>query len=201
LLLYRLFFRLQLLAKNGTATFEDEDDEEEELAWDNEEEQQTENEASTNKKNNTDNSSADSEEIKTCHAKIKVLENENTNLKREVKKLAQRVNELEGQLLATQLSPKETTSTSSGNRTHSRGNELSSVSSSEGSICLVHNPVDNVIAEDLSNHANNHSQKEEVEEEEEGEGEETRASDKLDERVDNVLASLEDEDEDEDGWS
>jgi phage shock protein A len=164
--------------------------------WDNEEEE-TEKEASTTEKHE-DSSSGPTEELKTCYTKIKVLETENSNLKREAKRLTQRINELEEQLLATQLSPKETTSTSSGNRTHSHGNELSSVSSSEGSICLVHNPIDNVIAADLSSHADNHSKKEEDEEEE---VEDTHAPDKLNDRVNNVLASLEDEDEDADGWS
>lgn len=84
----RLFFRLHLLTRNGTANFEDEMDEEEELVWEDEAEPAQQQPAESLSR---DPSTADLQ----ASARIRQLEAENARLQGQVAFLLTRVTELE----------------------------------------------------------------------------------------------------------
>lgn len=90
----RLFFRLHLLNRNGSASFED-DEEEEELVWEGEEEV-----VSSTTNDNMDGNSSKSisdqtREVLELRNRIKELEDENGRLKGQVKTLVSRISQLE----------------------------------------------------------------------------------------------------------
>lgn len=91
----RLFFRLHLLNRNGTASFEDDDDDEEELVW--EEDIPVLPTTTTAASGNVDPtiSTTHHEETRLLNARIKELEEENLKLKGQVKSLVSRVAQLE----------------------------------------------------------------------------------------------------------
>jgi hypothetical protein len=90
----RLFFRLHLLNRNGTASFEDDDDDEEELVWEEDVAVAVEDKSTTMQTNTVEKGTTNAETL-ALNARIKELEEENLKLKSQVKSLVTRVAQLE----------------------------------------------------------------------------------------------------------
>ncbi len=187
----RLFFRLHLVNRNGTASFEDDDDDDEELVW---EEDVVDSvvahaeETLEGRPNSLPVERASAETV-ALQTRIQELEGENSKLKGQVKSLISRVAQLELELKSKSSLPplnhQDTTYTKFTTESVRGATPEPTSPSSEGSGVIVPNQIPSALSMTFSTSLLEKENKEDLMNKPE---------------QPNNLASL-DDDEDEDGWN